>query len=211
MKRGLLAGLTTYLAGVALFLGVASQWRWSVFVTFVGVPLIASVVIGTVFVILMSLFLTPRLRGHDLMSMGFAMLLVGLCFLLVGRMQPNISSLVGYDVTNFGASAIGIGIAFFGLDIARTSDNRMKAIANLEFYEKMAMIENYLSQVRNNQNVVVKALGYDVDGVKALGKFVEPQLKKELDKKLEELEAEAKKHVPPYAELIVEIQRCRKR
>ena len=199
--------LLTYLIVLALLLGAASQWQWSEFVTLLVPSLIIPVAAGAVVTVSVSIFFTIRIGRRVFIASGCAMVLLGLLLILLHRVQPNISNLVGYDVVNFGASAIGIGIAFWSLDIALASDNRMKAIANLEFREKMAVIEDYLSQVRNKEDVVVKALGHEIDAVKQLEKFVGPQLNHELGEKLEELVDEAKKYESRYADLIAEIQR----
>lgn len=211
MKRNLVIGLLSYFVVLALLLGVISQWHWSVFFTPIKPSLIIVVVMGAVLVVLVHLFLTARLRERPLMSVSTVLVVVGVSLIFLHWMYPEVSNLAGYDVVNFGASAIGIGIAFLSLDIASQSDNRMKAMANLEFHEKIAVLENYLVSVRLGRRVVVKSLGHDVDGAMQLRKFVEPDLEADLKQKLKELVAEAFQYLPLYADLIAEIFRLQEK
>ena len=78
-------------------------------------------------------------------------------------------------------------------------------MANLEFYEKMAVVENYISLVNPDSNVVVKAICNDIKGAKQLKKYVKPEVEQELNDKIQELiNIALEKH--PYGDLVSGLQ-----
>ena len=145
MKKNLIIGIATYFMVLAYFFGTASGWNWSAFVKLINPLLIINVLIFACLSVLPTLLLPVRLR-RPLLFVSVGLVAVGVLLILLHRTQPEISILAGYDVVNFGAGAISIGIAFLGLDIARESDNKMKAIANLQFDEKVVAMENYMDE-----------------------------------------------------------------
>lgn len=109
-----------------------------------------------------------------------------------------------------GASVIGVSIGFLALHISLKSGERMQAMANLEFYEKMAMVQQYimdLSQPDTDEwnKAYADKIFYDLKGAKQLDKYVDSKIKKELDKKIEELKREAAEDPEKYKDLIEEL------
>jgi len=143
MKKNLIIGVLTYFVVLTYFFGTASGWNGSAFVKLINPLLVIYILVFACLSMLPTLLLPIRLR-RTLLFVSAGLATVGVLLILIHRIQPEISTLAGYDVVNFGAAAIGIGIAFLGLDIARESDDKMKAIANLQFDDKVVAMEDYM-------------------------------------------------------------------
>ena len=87
---------------------------------------------------------------------------------------------------SWGVALVSIGIAVYAIGISKGSDERMQAMANLEFYEKMAMVQQYtvdLSQPDTDQwnKAYANKIFYDLKGAKQLEEWVkDPEIAKML-------------------------------
>jgi len=109
-----------------------------------------------------------------------------------------ISPLVAWDKSMLG---LGIGIIAFvvgamSMKISTESDKRMKAMANLEFYEKIAVIQGYLENaIRTNSpsnpeadRAYADRIYYDIKGAKQLEEWVkDPNIKQTLNEEIQRL------------------------
>jgi hypothetical protein len=86
-----------------------------------------------------------------------------------------------------GIAAFGVGTGFVGLGVARKSDKRMAAMANLEFREKMAMIQQYIMDMSESgtdewNKAYADRIFYDLKGAKQLEEWVkDPEIRKTLN------------------------------
>ena len=110
------------------------------------------------------------------------------------------------EIVGIGLSLIGIAIAAIALMVSTESDDRMKAMANLEFYEKIAVIEAHIAHVGNRCPIVVGTVYNDVKAAMQLKKWVNPTIKRQLDEKVQELISVALTD-QPYAELVIQLQK----
>lgn len=108
-----------------------------------------------------------------------------------------------------GVSIVSVGVAGFGIWIATKSDRRMKAIANLEFNEKIAVVEHYLHNVGDNKTVSARAIGYDIRAALELQRWVEPNLEKQLWQSIDILKSEAQAKHPKYEDLCEELHKIK--
>jgi len=128
-------------------------------------------------------------------------------FIVFSSYQLEIWANISWNIgaCALGASVIGVSIGFLALYISLKSGERVKAMANLEFHEKMAVVENYIAAVKLRKNVVAKSIKYDLTAAKQLNEYVDSKIKNELDKKIDELKKEATEDPQKYKELIEEL------
>lgn len=128
-------------------------------------------------------------------------------FSILSSYQLEIWARIPWDVSavGIGAGFISISIGFLALYVSRISGERMKAMANLEFHEKIAVVENYIAAVKSRIPVVAKSIKHDLIGAKQLNNYVDAKIKKELDNKIDELKNEASKDSQNYRDLIEEL------
>jgi len=108
-----------------------------------------------------------------------------------------------------GIGVISLGVAGIGVWIATKSDNRMQAMARLEFHEKVVVVENCRVRVKNNATIADQALAHDIRAALELQKWVkrrkEPHLalENQLWESVNALKEEAKaKNNPDYEGLV---------
>ena len=120
---------------------------------------------------------------------GYACWAIGIALMLVYR------DLTVY-LFSVGIAVFGIGTGFIGLGEARKSDKRMAAMANLEFYEKIAVIESYLQQVIQRSTpsdpeaakAYADRIYYDIKGAKQLEKWMkDPNIKRTFYEEIQRL------------------------
>jgi len=148
--------------------------------------------------------------GYSLIGFGFLVMFTTLYF----QYCTTVEATFRWTILSAGIGIVGIGIAMIAKGIAEVSwkighesDERMKAMANLEFYEKMAVVENYKSFVShsNGQNVIVEAIYNDIKGAKQLKKYVKPEIEQELNTKIQEL-IDVALQGQPYGNLVSRLQ-----
>ena len=92
----------------------------------------------------------------------------GIVSLGLGLYYENLEAVV------LGAVLIAVGLAIYSVATVRGSDRRMRAIANLVFHEKIAIIGSYMGKQQ-------KQIEHDRQAAVELGEWVEPRLKKEFE------------------------------
>jgi len=80
---------------------------------------------------------------------------------------------------SLGLGFIAIGLSFTGLDISLSSEERMKALTNLNYYEKMAMLEGYKSRYAIYTTDTIKRdlekVCYDIEAITALYQWIDTE------------------------------------
>ncbi len=123
---------------------------------------------------------------------GYICWVIGIFSMILSTRCPGLT-ILGVPLFSFGIAAFGVGTGFVGLGIARRSDKRMTAMANLEFCEKMAMVQSYimgLSQADLDQHnkAYANKIFYDLKGAKQLkGWIKDPEITKMLDSEIQHL------------------------
>lgn len=122
----------------------------------------------------------------------------GIFVILMGSVDVQIIESLGVDrvsLFSLGLGIIAIGIAFVGLDfskssekIAKSSEERMTALTNLNYYEKMAMLEGYKCECVSPTDSIVKRylekVCYDIKAISELDQWID-------DDKIEKRKASA--------------------
>lgn len=114
--------------------------------------------------------------------------------LIIGFLMTLLSSnrdlwaTVHWDLAVFsvGVSIISLGIAILALYYSQKSDKRMQAMADLEFYEKIAVIENYLFAIKNHQTFAADAVYYDIKAAMQLIRYASTDAKTLLKSKIQQ-------------------------
>jgi len=83
-----------------------------------------------------------------LIFVTFVLIALGILVTFLSRLSTDLS--IKTALIGVGVGIIAVGIGFLGVWIAQKSDNKMAAIANLEFDEKGAMIEEYEAYFSKN-------------------------------------------------------------
>ena len=87
-------------------------------------------------------------------------------------------------LVSLGLGFIGIGFSIAGYNISQSSNERMEALTNLNYYEKMAMLEGYKSKYAIHTTDAIKRdlekVHYDIKAVTALRKWMGSEKIKEL-------------------------------
>lgn len=73
--------------------------------------------------------------------------------------EPQVKQTLTYDLVGFGVGAIGTGVGIIGLGIAKESDNRMKALADLQFDQALSALVDYYEESTSWYNTYYRARG----------------------------------------------------
>lgn len=122
-------------------------------------------------------------------------------YLCLGVMGIGLGALIGAAVNSrwtpdtvglgFGVMSFGVGGLAFG--ISKISDERLKAISNMQFYEKIAIIQNYITDFdkpndkANFDKDYANKIFYDVTAAKQLSQWVSPKIKENLNIEIQHL------------------------
>lgn len=157
-------------------------------------------------------------------------------FIILISTSKEISGLVTWDKSLFslGVSILGLTIAGISIQIARVSiqiardsDKRMAAMANLEFHEKIAVMEAYISDILRSglsqetateetqivekiRSANAERIYYDIKGAKQLKKYVDAGINEKLNQEINKLIETAKCCNEQYKELIVKLDQLKK-
>lgn len=162
---------------------------------------------------------TARAMAEMLDPVGRICWVLGIITILVAAFAPALEPTLQLSLTALGLAMFGIGTGFIGLSVARKSDERMVAMANLEFYEKIAVIEAYISDIYGSDlrkqtsaeeeerrkrifGAHADRIYHDIKGAKQLNKYVDPEIKNKLKKEIDRLKNLASKDPQKYKELI---------
>ncbi len=149
-----------------------------------------------------------RMPTERVEIVGYACWVIGrVCLLLITL--PYFDFQLRVYLSASGLAIFGIGTGFIGLGVARKSDKRMAAMASLEFYEKIAVIENYINYIRSGPNVVSEAIYNDIKAAKQLKRYVKPEVEEELNRKIQEL-IDIALQGSPYGNLVSRLQDVQK-
>ena len=127
---------------------------------------------------------------------GYVCWAIGLGLLVASLPCFSFDTQIRIYLITFGIAIFGIGTGFIGLGEAKKSDKRMQAMANLEFYEKIAVIESYLESVIRKteqanpevERAYANRIYYDIKGAKQLKEWVkDPEIKETLNKETQKL------------------------
>lgn len=136
-----------------------------------------------------------RLPKERVEIVGYACWVIGiLCLLLI--LLPYFDIVVRIYLSASGLAIFGIGTGFIGLGVARKSDKRMQAMANLEFYEKIAVVKSYLQKVIQSidpndpkaKEAHADRIYYDIKGARQLKEWVkDPEIEEILNNEIQSL------------------------
>jgi len=138
--------------------------------------------------------------GYGLSGFGLLIAFLTIYFQFCTTIQTTIRLTIlsiGIALIGVGFTLVAKGIAEVSWKIAFDSDERMRAMANLEFYEKMAMIQVYITcMCQKGTDEYNKAYAdrifYDLKGAKQLEEWVkDPEIAKMLDDGIKTLIAKA--------------------
>lgn len=215
-KRLLSVVICTYLGTMTLFLWSSLARDWNLVLEVVKRPS-ACITLAVGLAIAIVLVLETRTRGLRLQHIGILAVVIGLAAMVLWyRVPEDLLATAKYDLIGFGVGAIGVGVAIYSTGVARDSDRKISSIANLQFYEKMAVVESYMQLVAESyippndegRTAFANRIFYDIKGARQLSQYVDPRLKKELDIKIQELITKTS-NLQPYTELaarLVELQ-----
>jgi len=135
------------------------------------------------------------MRRQRRIRLATAMTYVGLSCVLIGvlaivipyiinvdRLKPALvdAILFKYTLGGFGVGAIGVGIAFWSLSVAQraqivteASDDKMRAMAGLEFDEKMAVLESHIYRIRCNERPLSEQIYHDLKACVRLQEWID--------------------------------------
>jgi len=160
--------------------------------------------------------------GYYLIGLGLLVMFTTLYF----QFCTTVEATFRWTILSAGIGIVGIGIAMIAKGIAEVSwkighesGKRMEAMANLEFYEKIAVVEAYVSDIyssdltkktpteeKERREKALEAhadrIYYDIKGAKQLNKYVDPQIRNKLKEEIDKLKNIASKEAEKYKELI---------
>jgi hypothetical protein len=78
-------------------------------------------------------------------------------------------------------AVIAIGLSFVGLGTSKSSDEKMVALTNLNYYEKMAMLEGYKAMYPKDETDrktrIANKADYDIKAISELDPFLDDDKK----------------------------------
>lgn len=148
-------------------------------------------------------------KRHPVVTLRYAIVVLLVIGILMGlsSYQEELWAQVSWDsaIASMGIGLVSLSVAAYAYLQSLQSDARMQDMANLEFYEKIAVLEYQIYNVRNCQDVVVENIYNDIKGAMQLRKHVDPRIKQELDNKIREL-IDVALEGQPYANLVKRLQ-----
>lgn len=105
----------------------------------------------------------------------------------------SVDPVVRLNFTALGLAIFAIGTGFISLSVSNKSDDRMIAIANLQLFEKMAVVQAYIKDLTQPDSegwnkAYADRIYYDVKGAKELEQWVrDPELKVKFNEAIQEL------------------------
>lgn len=117
----------------------------------------------------------------------------GIVTILLVLLLVSVDPVVELSLIALGLAFFGIGTGFISLSVSNKSDDRMIAIANLEFYEKMAVAQLYIRDMSQPDSdewkkAYADRIYYDLKGAKELEQWVKsPELKSRFNDAIQDL------------------------
>lgn len=174
-----------YIVVTLLLIGlvVAKDWTrlWQILtIPSVYVVLLAFLVVN---IIVQVVRMFPRLQ-----YIGVTVVIVGIAALIVHSIAgPQIKETLTYDLVGFGIGAIGVGVGIIAIGIAKESDKRMEAMADLQFDQALSALVDYYEDKNSWYNMY-----YHARGALHLAPWATEEKKRELKRVLTEVIRQAK-------------------
>lgn len=125
---------------------------------------------------------------------------LGIGLIIIGSVSIGISWYFDKSYISIPIAVISIGISCFALSIANESELRMKALTNLNYYEKMAMLEGYkhrnvYEEIEENKRHLNR-IYYDIQAISQLDQWVDGEKIEKRKESVHEVKALAKDRYP---------------
>jgi len=201
--RNLGVNILVYVVVVFLLIGKLIAGGWTQFLQILAMPTVSVILVaGVVLVVISTLILHIR----KLQLTGMIVGLVGVIAIVLFTVAPQeILHAAKYDVVGFGVGAIGVGVGFYSTGVAVESTGMIKSMANLEFYEKIAIVDEYLHAIDAKADIVADRIYHEIKGAWQLKKYVDPKIERELDNKINAMKGKILEG-QQYGELVNRIQ-----
>lgn len=176
--------ISIYIVVTLLLIGlvIAKDWTrlWQILTTpSVYVVLLTFLVVN---IIIQVLLIFPRLQ-----YVGVTVVVIGIVALtLYSIAGPQIKETLTYDLVGFGVGAIGTGVGIIAISIAKESDKRMAAMADLQFDQALSALVDYSEPAES-----WKDMYYHARGALQLAPWATEEKKRELKRVLKEVMRQA--------------------
>lgn len=183
--KSLSISIGIYIVVTLLLIGlvVAKDWTrlWQILtIPSVYVVLLVFLVVN---IIVQVVRMFPRLQ-----YIGVTVIIVGIAALIVHSIAgPQIKETLTYDLVGFGIGAIGVGVGIIAIGIAKESDKRMEAMADLQFDQALSALVDYYEDKNSWYNMC-----YHARGALHLAPWATEEKKRELKRVLTEVIRQAK-------------------
>jgi len=173
-----------YIVVTLLLIGlvIAKDWTrlWQILTTpSVYVVLLTFLVVN---IIIQVLLIFPRLQ-----YVGVTVVVIGIVALtLYSIAGPQIKETLTYDLVGFGVGAIGTGVGIIAISIAKESDKRMAAMADLQFDQALSALVDYSEPAESWRDMY-----YHARGALQLAPWATEEKKRELKRVLKEVMRQA--------------------
>jgi hypothetical protein len=137
------------------------------------------------------------MKANKVMLIAAITIFVFGIFVVLSSYQLEMWSKIPWDIraVGLGTGFLSISIGFLALYVSNISDRRMKAMAKLEFYEKMAMVQQYIMDMSRTDpdtytynKAYADRIFYDLKGAKQLEDWVkDPEIIKMLSDGIQKL------------------------
>jgi len=143
-------------------------------------------------IVVLSVFLFGWLiarRPALVLGVCIAFFLAGGLTLIVLSNDRTLWDTVKWDTTvvGVGLGSVSLAAATLALLISTNSDKRMKAMANMEFYEKMAVLDGYVVEQGKQDQRSADRVYHDVKGALQLIEYVDPMIAGQLTDRIKEM------------------------
>jgi uncharacterized protein YacL len=123
----------------------------------------------------------------------FGLIYLFAILVLVWSQSLKVSLELFSTLVSFGITVMAVGLSYIGFYLAKSSDDRMRALTNSNYYEEMAMLEGYKIMYSKDETDkktrIRKKVEYDIKAISELDAFLDDVEKiKERDKSREELD-----------------------
>jgi len=205
LKRNLVIVFVSYIVimGIVLLINrYTTMTTWAEFWDFLKLPRIwVTLLVTFIFILGMQVVIhispsgkVARELKRSLEPIGRICWYLGIVVIAVAILAFTSSDIVvQISFTALGLALFGIGTGFISLGVSRKSDDRMMAIANLQLFEKMAVMQAYIQDLNQPDSeewnkAYADRIYYDLKGAKELEQWVgDPELKVKFNDTIQEL------------------------
>lgn len=146
-----------YIVVTLLLIGLVVAKDWTRLWQILTIPSVCVVLLVflAVNIIVQILLVFPRLQ-----YVGVTVVVIGIVALtLYSIAGPQIKETLTYDLVGFGVGAIGVGVGIIAIGIAKESDKRMEAMADLQFDQALSPLVDYYEDIDSWYNIYYHARG----------------------------------------------------